>query len=150
MKHAARNVVSGLCSLVLVAVLFSQAPAVDSIGADELGVRSGVTAPPAVLDTTRATAPSGEMPQTFGLHQNYPNPFNPTTSIKYDVAAQSHVRLVVYNMLGKQVATLVDRSHAPGTYQVSFDASHLTSGVYILSMKAADNFHAVRRMVLSK
>ena len=117
---------------------------------DETGLKPVTDALWMPADTSRAAAPSDEIPQTFGLHQNYPNPFNPTTSIKYDVAARSNVRLVVYNMLGKQVATLVDRNHTPGTYQVTFDAGHLTSGVYILSMKAADNFHAVRRMVLSK
>lgn len=103
-----------------------------------------------VADTTGASDDTDERPEAFALHQNYPNPFNPTTSVRYDVASRSHVRLVVYDMLGKQVATLVNREHLPGTYRVSFDASSLSSGVYILSMKAQDGFHAVRRMVVTK
>lgn len=150
MKHAANVIFSGIYLMLLVTMISCQAFAGDTAlsGGTEAAPVTG--AERFAADTTRAAASAGEIPASFGLHQNYPNPFNPTTSIKYDVASRANVRLTVYDMLGKQVATLVDRTHTPGTYRVTFDASHLTSGVYILSMKAVGSFHAVRRMVLTK
>ena len=77
-----------------------------------------------------------EMPGEITLHQNYPNPFNPTTVISYELPENSHVRLEVYDMLGKQIATLVDGQVSAGTHQVNFDASNLSSGVYIYRLQA--------------
>lgn len=100
-------------------------------------------------DTAVVTEPE-ELPAAFALHQNYPNPFNPVTRVRYEVPQTRSVQLVVYNMLGQKLTTLVEGMHRPGNYEVTFDGSRLTSGVYILSMKAGESFHAVRRMVLSK
>lgn len=144
MKHTATVTLSCLCAAVLVVGLSLQANA-RSVSDPITGEAGFVLA-----DTTGAPDDTDERPEAFALHQNYPNPFNPTTSVRYEVASRSDVRLVVYDMLGKQVATLVNREHLPGTYRVNFDASSLSSGVYILSMKAQDGFHAVRRMVLTK
>lgn len=74
----------------------------------------------------------------FRLHQNYPNPFNPSTYIRYDIPRESHVRLTVYNMLGQQVATLVDEEHTPGTYEKIFEASYLPTGLYMYRLQAGD------------
>jgi hypothetical protein len=149
MKYAASVILSGICSLLLVTLLSTEARAYDGVYSDRADTRIVADIGLFAADTSQAGQSSDEIPASFGLHQNYPNPFNPTTSIKYDVAARAHVQLVVYDMLGKQVATLVDQNQSPGTYRVTFNASRLTSGVYILSMKA-DDFTAVRRMVLTK
>ena len=68
--------------------------------------------------------------QSHQLFQNYPNPFNPSTTITFSVAARSNVQLSVYNVLGEQVALLVDEVRDAGVYQIRFDASELTSGIY--------------------
>jgi hypothetical protein len=70
------------------------------------------------------------LPTAFGLEQNYPNPFNPNSDIRYQIAELSNVRLAVYDVLGREVAVLVNEKKGPGTYQVRFEASTLPSGVY--------------------
>lgn len=71
------------------------------------------------------------LPTNFKLHQNYPNPFNPSTNLTYEVANSGKVQLEVFNLLGQRVAELVNDQKAPGVYTVSFDASSLSSGIYI-------------------
>lgn len=87
------------------------------------------------------------------LSQNYPNPFNPSTVIKYNLREATHVELNVYNILGKEVATLVNGSQAAGEHNVTFDATNisgqLTSGVYIYRLKAGENVFS-RKMILMK
>ena len=85
----------------------------------------------------------------FKLDQNYPNPFNPSTIISYSVAKKSNVLLSVYNILGEQVATLVNDIKEAGSYQVQFNASNLTSGVYIVKMTAG-SFTETMKMNLLK
>jgi methionine-rich copper-binding protein CopC len=89
------------------------------------------------------------MPTVFSLGQNYPNPYNPTTTIAYDVPAASHVTLSVFNVLGQEVATLVDMDKEAGSYTVEFDGSAVSSGVYFYRI-SADNFAQTRKMVLVK
>jgi len=91
----------------------------------------------------------GVMPRTFDLEQNYPNPFNPTTAINYAVPEQSEVRIEVYNVIGRRVATLVDREMAPGNYTVNFDASSLSSGMYFYRLKAGSTL-LTKKMTLIK
>lgn len=87
--------------------------------------------------------------RTFELKQNYPNPFNPTTYIKYSVLEKGHVELKVFNVLGAEVATLVNKTQIVGNYKVTFDAMNLTSGVYFYQLKAGDQI-ITRKMVLMK
>ena len=72
-----------------------------------------------------------EMPEAFMLHGNHPNPFNPQTTIRFDVAASAHVKLVVYDVLGRQVRVLVDGTREAGTHEVTFEAGTLPSGMYL-------------------
>jgi photosystem II stability/assembly factor-like uncharacterized protein len=73
---------------------------------------------------------SSNVPKEFKLIQNFPNPFNPTTAIKYEISKNSNVRLTIYNITGKEVKTLVNQKQTVGEYQVEFDGSGLSSGVY--------------------
>ncbi|MCK6606343.1 MAG: T9SS type A sorting domain-containing protein [Ignavibacteriaceae bacterium] len=90
-----------------------------------------------------------EMPYTPELSQNYPNPFNPSTTIRFTVAKEADVKLVVYDMLGAEVETLVSEQKLPGTYTVKFDGSRLASGVYIYRLSAGD-FVSVKKLMLMK
>ncbi len=92
----------------------------------------------------------------FALSQNYPNPFNPSTAIKYTVggagsqgSGDSRTKLVIYDLLGREVATLVNQPEAPGSYEVKFDASGLASGIYIYRLTAG-SYTESKRMVLMK
>jgi len=88
-------------------------------------------------------------PTEYALHQNYPNPFNPSTTIKYELPRSSMVRLIVYDMLGREVSVLVNERRDPGFHEVKFDAAGLASGVYFYRLTAAD-FVAVKRTVVVK
>lgn len=90
-----------------------------------------------------------ELPSEFKLGQNYPNPFNPVTKIAYQLAADSKVVVKVYNILGAEVATLVNEEKAAGSYDVVFDGSNLSSGIYIYSIQAGD-FTATKKLTLLK
>ncbi len=92
---------------------------------------------------------TNSVPQVFALEQNYPNPFNPSTKISYSIPTEGNVELKVYDILGNEVATLVNESKSPGNYSVTFDASALASGVYIYSLKA-NNLNQTKKMLLMK
>jgi hypothetical protein len=79
---------------------------------------------------------TGLIPQVYALHQNFPNPFNPSTRIRFDVPAASTVRIAVFDVTGREVASLVQGDYAPGTYTTTFDAGRLASGVYFYRMMA--------------
>jgi hypothetical protein len=89
------------------------------------------------------------IPNFYALDQNYPNPFNPTTKITYALPKAGSVNLVVYDILGREVATLVNEVKQAGIHTVDFNASNLASGIYFYSMKSGD-FTAVKKMVLVK
>ena len=84
------------------------------------------------------------------LLQNYPNPFNPTTRIDFRLPKQAHVKLDVFNVLGQQVATLVDGQLTAGTHSATFDASQHASGLYFYRLKADNEISEVRKMMLLK
>jgi hypothetical protein len=90
-----------------------------------------------------------EIPLEYSLEQNYPNPFNPSTTIKYSIPEDGFVKLAVYNMLGEEVATMVNTTQKAGRYEVNFSASQLSSGVYVYRIEAA-NFTASKKLVLMK
>ena len=83
------------------------------------------------------------------LHQNYPNPFNPSTRISYSLPDHTHVRLTVYDLLGQQVATLVNEIRPPGWHDVTFDATGLSSGIYVYRISASGHT-LTRRMTMTK
>jgi hypothetical protein len=87
------------------------------------------------------------VPEKFELSQNYPNPFNPSTKIKYQIAASNPVRLKVYDILGNEVATLVNEIQSTGNYEVTFDASSLSSGTYFYKLQAG-SFVETKKMML--
>jgi len=86
-------------------------------------------------------------PARFSLSQNYPNPFNPATRIEYDVPSAGHVTLIIYDMLGKEVATLVNEDQSPGHKTIRFDAKGLASGVYLYTIRAG-SFSDTKKLVL--
>lgn len=88
------------------------------------------------VSTTSESSETNNIPSEYILSQNYPNPFNPTTQISYDIPNAGNVTLVVYNLLGKEVESLVHRVHNPGSYTVTFDAKNLPSGIYYYKLTA--------------
>jgi len=87
--------------------------------------------------------------KSFDLLQNYPNPFNPSTTIAYEVPEELRVTLTVYNVLGEQVAVLVDETKSAGNYRINFTADNLPSGLYLYNLKIGSK-SITRKMVLSK
>jgi aminopeptidase N len=117
----------------------------DSVQFDpDLWIMKQMTVPPASAD-----APEGGIPDRFGLEQNYPNPFNPTTVIVGQWPAAADVSLIVYDLLGREVARMADGRYPAGRFRFTFDASRLPSGVYLYRLSAGP-FTAVRRMVFVK
>ena len=86
-------------------------------------------------------------PEDFYLKQNYPNPFNPATTIEFVLQRGGFVTLKVYNVLGEEVATLLETQKPAGQHVVNFDASQLSSGIYYYTL-TADDFKQTRKMVL--
>ncbi len=97
---------------------------------------------------TRVTE-TGEIPTVYALGQNYPNPFNPSTVIKFSIPNSGLVSLKVFNILGQEVATLVNEMKSVGVYEVSFDASSLTTGMYIYRIQSGE-FTSTKKMLLIK
>lgn len=99
--------------------------------------------------TTQGTDPLIGIPKSFQLNQNFPNPFNPVTKINYSLPKNSLVKIIVYDITGKEVCTLVNKNQNAGNYAVDFDGSKLTSGVYFYKLIAGD-FTATKKMMLIK
>ena len=99
-------------------------------------------------------ANNSELLNSYYLSQNYPNPFNPVTKIQFNLPVSGNVSLKIYDMLGKEVKTLVSSFTPAGTYNISFDGSNLSSGVYFYKLEASvkdgSNFVMTKRMVLIK
>ncbi|MGH1362162.1 MAG: T9SS type A sorting domain-containing protein [Calditrichia bacterium] len=87
-------------------------------------------------------------PQEFVLAQNFPNPFNPSTTISYQIPARFHVKVKVYDLLGREVYVLVNDLKEAGTHQISFDASNFASGVYYYRLEAGDIVKTQKMMLL--
>ena len=98
---------------------------------------------------TNITLTGNETPEAYSLSQNFPNPFNPETQINFTLPNSGLVKLVVYDILGKEVATLLNDSRTAGSYTINFNADKLTSGVYFYKLTSGE-FSDVKRMVLLK
>jgi hypothetical protein len=92
---------------------------------------------------------SNNIPTTYSLKQNYPNPFNPVTRINYDIPKHGFVSLKVYDILGKEVRTLVNDIKSAGTYSIDFNGAELPSGIYFYRLEA-NAFSETKRMILIK
>ena len=110
---------------------------------------SGVWMRPISEMITGVTGNHDNLPANYSLQQNYPNPFNPSTTIKYSVPKTSLVTIKVYNVLGKEIATLVNEEKSAGNYSVQFTGSKLSSGVYFYRMQA-DSFVQTKKLLLLK
>ncbi|MBK7227912.1 MAG: T9SS type A sorting domain-containing protein [Ignavibacteriales bacterium] len=88
-------------------------------------------------------------PFAFQLEQNYPNPFNPSTKISWQSAVSGHQTLKIYDVLGNEVATLIDEYRVAGNYEIDFDATGLSSGVYFYKLIIAD-YSSTKKMILMK
>jgi hypothetical protein len=103
-----------------------------------------------LMPTTATAVETNEaMPTGWILDQNYPNPFNPSTVISYQVPASSHVSLQIFDVLGREVASLVNEVQQAGTYSITFNAQYLSSGLYIYRIKS-DNYVQSKKMLLMK
>jgi hypothetical protein len=107
-----------------------------------------------VTNVTGISNNNQNIPDKFALYQNYPNPFNPETKIKFDIPSNvrretSDIKLIIYDILGKEIATLVNESLQPGTYEVTFDASNLSSGMYFYRLTASE-YTNTKKLILLK
>jgi hypothetical protein len=89
-----------------------------------------------------------ELPKEFKLYENYPNPFNPTTTIKYDIANNSFVKLVVYDLSGKEVETIVSSNLQAGRYEATWSGSNYASGVYFARIEAGSYKHIIKMLMI--
>ncbi|MBN1466325.1 T9SS type A sorting domain-containing protein, partial [candidate division KSB1 bacterium] len=89
-------------------------------------------------------------PVTFQLHPNYPNPFNALTTLNYNVLRESHIQIGIYDILGRNVETLVDEKREAGHHRVTWDATYHATGVYIAVMRAGESLVMTRKMLLLK
>ena len=112
-------------------------------------VSSGYFGGDVITHTTVTELGEAVVPQDFKLCQNYPNPFNPETMIRFDVKEPCHVVLKVFDLLGREIIKLVDESYQAGQYQIKFDASTLSCGLYLYRIQM-ENYTAVRKMMLLK
>lgn len=90
-----------------------------------------------------------DIPHTFKLEQNYPNPFNPITTIKFEIPETGYVSLKIYDLLGKEISTLINELKMPGIYEVKFDGTNLASGIYFYQLKSGD-FVQTKKLILMK
>jgi len=114
-----------------------------------VGTNSGVWRRPLSELITSIKQTSSDLPDNSTLHQNYPNPFNPSTTIRFVVNEKGFTSLKVYDILGREIATLVEQQLSAGTYEVTFNASSLSSGVYIYRLQSGQKSMG-KRMVITK
>ncbi len=115
------------------------------VRAEGTGGQSEFCAPLAFV--TAGSSPVSDVPRDYLLEQNYPNPFNPSTKIRYGIPSSVHVRIVLFDALGRQVMTLVDTDQAPGRYEIEFASGHLASGTYFYVLRAGSYVQTMKLMV---
>ena len=145
-----------LLLLILVVSLFSDTFKVSSIvGQSVVGVsknRSSILKSGSVYSWNNEKATSdgvGNLPLSYSLEQNYPNPFNPSTTIRFSLPLEQNVKIVVYNILGKEIAEVVNNKFKTGNHSINFDGNNLTSGQYFYKISAG-RFTEIRKMLLIK
>jgi glucuronoarabinoxylan endo-1,4-beta-xylanase len=99
-------------------------------------------------DISKKADSSDTLPQTITLFQNYPNPFNPTTDISYSISKPDFVILKIYNLLGREIQTLIHQYHPAGKYTVTFNAENLSSGIYFYTLQVSGNIIETKKMIL--
>lgn len=133
--------------------LFKRGDYVNAIAVDNYflfaGTQNGGWRIPVSDIVTSVKNDEPNFPKSFYLYQNYPNPFNPTTTIRYEIPKASFVSLKIYDLLGREVATLVNGEKNAGSYEAKFDGSKLSSGIYFYRMKAG-SFINTKKFVLLK
>ncbi|HCD51992.1 MAG TPA: hypothetical protein DEQ34_06070 [Balneolaceae bacterium] len=121
---------------------------VDMFDSNDNLIGQGVAAM-AGLNVSTSAEYVAEIPSSFKLDQNYPNPFNPATNISFTLPKASNVMLSVYNVLGQKVATIIDnQAYQAGSHRVRFDASALSSGLYIYKIEAGSFVNAKKMMLI--
>ncbi len=127
---------------------YVRAIAIDGQGNKWIGTEGGLAVyrEGGVLDVEKYT---DEIPSEFALYQNYPNPFNPTTTIEFDIPERTNVKIVIYDILGREIEKLVDGELDAGRYKVKFNAQNLPSGVYFYTIKTT-KFTQTNKMILLK
>jgi hypothetical protein len=110
---------------------------------------SGVWRRPLSEMITDVAQGGSDIPTAYALQQNYPNPFNPNTTIEYELPKSSMVKLIVYDLLGREVSVLVNERRDAGVHEVNFDGSNLASGVYLCRLTAGD-FVQSRKLAILK
>jgi hypothetical protein len=114
------------------------------------GTRDGIVASlSGGTDTVTTVENSQQLPTEYVLHQNYPNPFNPSTKIEFKIPDAGLVNLKVYDLLGREVITLVDEDLQAGNYNINYDASGLASGIYFYTLQAGE-FISTKKMIYLK
>jgi len=106
-----------------------------------------------LIKKTAAVEKNKSVPDSFKLNQNYPNPFNPETTIGYSIAETSHVTLNIYDTLGREIISLLDKEQTMGIYNIKFNAGKLSSGIYFYKLDIGgkeNHFSSVRKMILMK
>jgi hypothetical protein len=130
---------------ILVTGFFNETVYFDSLQVTGLGGGNIFVAK--IMDNTTSVERNDPIPSSIILYQNYPNPFNPTTNIAFSLQAKSFVSLKVFDLVGREVATLMSQEKTAGTYHVTFDASKLPSGVYFYRLQAG-SFTETKKLVL--
>ena len=118
-------------------------PNITATARDVLGNTSEFSSPFIVTDIELE---ENKLPTEYALHQNYPHPFNPATKILYSIPNPSFVILRVFDVLGKEVAILVNQKQSAGNYEITFNAKNLPSGVYFYQLKT-ENYTATKKML---
>ena len=98
---------------------------------------------------TQVVEEQKNIPGFYSLKQNYPNPFNPSTTIEFSISERGYVTIKIYDILGKEVSTLVNEDKQPGSYEIKFNGTNLSSGIYFYELRAG-NFFDVKKFILMK
>ena len=145
---------NGLLAEVMFTANYDGAFTADMLGFESVSVVNAGFFNENIIGEAITAINSGDIPVAFALGQNFPNPFNPTTTINFSIPESGHVNIMIYDILGRHVRTLVDKSHSAGNYSVMWDAtdmngSKISAGIYFYTIKAG-NFLSTKRMLFIK